>query len=32
MQIHRTPSEGGEVKPLALFRKILRHVKEPFEV
>jgi hypothetical protein len=32
IKIRRTPSFGGEVKPLAPCRNILRHVKEPFEV
>jgi hypothetical protein len=32
LKIHSTPSFGGEVKPSVPCRKILRHVKEPFEV
>jgi hypothetical protein len=32
MKIRRTPSSGGEVKPEALFRKILCHVKITWEV
>jgi hypothetical protein len=32
IKIRSTPSFGGEVKPLAPCRKILRHVVEPFEV
>jgi hypothetical protein len=32
IKIHCTPSFEGEVKPSAPCHKILRHVKEPFEV
>jgi hypothetical protein len=32
IKILSTPSFGGKVKPLAPCRKILRHVKVPFEV
>jgi hypothetical protein len=32
MKIHSTPSSGGEVKPSAHCRLILRHVKDHFEV
>jgi hypothetical protein len=31
-KVRSTTSFGGEVMPSASFRKILRHVKEPFEV
>jgi hypothetical protein len=30
-KIRSTPPFGGEVKPPASYRKILRHVKEPFK-
>jgi hypothetical protein len=31
-KIHSTPSFGGEVKPLALCRKILWHIEDPCRV
>jgi hypothetical protein len=31
IQIRSTTSFGGEVKPLVPCRKIMRHVKEPYE-
>jgi hypothetical protein len=31
IKIRRTPSFGGEIKPLAPCRKILPHVKKPFD-
>jgi hypothetical protein len=31
IKIYSIPSFGGEVKPEAPCRKILRHVKEPFK-
>jgi hypothetical protein len=32
IKIHSTPSFRWEVKPSALYHKILGHVKNPFEV
>jgi hypothetical protein len=32
IKIRSTPSFGEEVKPKAPFRKILRHIKDPFEI
>jgi hypothetical protein len=32
IEIRRSTTYGGEVKPTAIFRKILRQVKEPCEV
>jgi hypothetical protein len=32
IKIRSTPAYGGEVKPSAPYRQILRYVKDPFEV
>jgi hypothetical protein len=32
IKIRSTPTIGEEVKPSALCRKILRHIKDPFKV
>jgi hypothetical protein len=32
IKIRITPSFGGEVKPKATYRNILRHIEKPFDV